>query len=98
MKKVIGNCIFTSHNAKESRMLNKLEKIMNPPAPKETPKRYKVVFRTKKGVFYRIIDSISALDASVSTGVKQDQIISVEQVGCDVRCTPNKPFVQEVQK
>ena len=93
MKKTIGQFIFTSHTAKESKMLNKLEKIMDLTEPIEPPKRYRVIFQTKKGEFYRILDSFSASEAAVSTGVKQDQIISVEQVSRDILCTPNKPFV-----
>lgn len=92
MKKVIGGFIFQSHNAKESRMLNKLEKLMNPPKPAHELKRFKVLFVTKKGLFYRVLDGINEFDACVSTGVKADQIIRVEQVSQETPCTINKPI------
>lgn len=92
MKKVIGNFVFESHTAKESRMLNKLEKMMNPEKNCLELKRFKVVFYTKKGLFYRVLDGLDELDACNSTGVKNEQIISVVQVSEKTECTKNKPL------
>lgn len=95
MKKIIGGVLFESHNAKETRWLNKLEKLMTPPEPACPIERFKVLFTTKKGTFFRILDGIDEASACTSTGVRQDQIISVERVGKEVPCTPNKPFFGE---
>lgn len=88
MKKMLiaDNRVLVANSKKQEKMLDKLHAMLNVPDVSPLP-RFKVTYRTKKGLFYRINDGRTAESAAISTGVRPEQIISVEPVSIDTPLT-----------